>query len=411
VGYDGNIIPRRVGLRYNAEAHDITLDVNCEGETFAQVASNGDIPGDGDVDLSIPPLPPLPPLPDIPIIIPGGLEPTAVGPTKLLLHDNNKGLIYTTDFDASSPHWLSMNSGLTLARYIAINKIIVNPLTGAIHVATRGGTQGFIAYSAGLGQPFTIVEDVASIETKLGGSDGHVLGLGINPINGQVAYVIGTNAAVKLYIGSGTSFSAGAAITARRDSIASVTYGFGKWRVTGFISSLAARLWIISADGGTLVSTITPPETDMYHHIAVGTTDKMIHTTPGNITNSTGNGSAFSAELGGGLIFAGTYKDNDLACDPTGQLIMLRYDTGKRGKSSDGGTTWATMGNLPFTSTYVFDYAGPGEGNTPATSRWVAAYSVIRYSPDFGTTWYNKEGDITSIAPTPVISIVKVLEY
>jgi hypothetical protein len=94
-------------------------------------------------------------------------------------------------------------------------------------------------------------------------------------------------------------------------------------------------------------------------------------------------------------------------CDPTGQYMMTRALAGARAKSSDFGATWGTMGSLPV-GNYCFGYAGPGDG----THRFIAAGAVVRYTPDFGTTWENWENsELTAINAFPALNLIKVLEY
>lgn len=83
---------------------------------------------------------------------------------------------------------------------------------------------------------------------------------------------------------------------------------------------------------------------------------------------------------------------------------MSRYDTGRRGRSSDGGYTWGLMGNLPFSSSWFFaNVAG-------STSRFVAiSTSMIRATTDFGQTWLNREGNIQSLIPIPSLDLIKVV--
>jgi hypothetical protein len=100
--------------------------------------------------------------------------------------------------------------------------------------------------------------------------------------------------------------------------------------------------------------------------------------------------------------------DNCIACDPSGMYMMLSWDaSGRRGRSSDGGTTIVGIPNLPVGGDYAYDFAG-GVG---VESRWVAAKGIIRYSPDFGDTWENKEGNLSLVAPIPALDIIKVVEY
>ena len=87
---------------------------------------------------------------------------------------------------------------------------------------------------------------------------------------------------------------------------------------------------------------------------------------------------------------------------------MGRYDTGLRGKSSDYGATWATLGSLPV-GTWVFKWAG---GADVAGSRWIAGGATIQYTDDFGTTWADKtSSSLLAIDPTPSVIGMQVIEY
>jgi hypothetical protein len=89
------------------------------------------------------------------------------------------------------------------------------------------------------------------------------------------------------------------------------------------------------------------------------------------------------------------------ACDPTGQFIMGNWTAaGQRGMSGDYGYTWFGIPNLPAGGAYAFAYAGTGGGSA---SGWIAAHGIVRYSPNFGSTWVNKEGNLLQIAPIPDI--------
>src|SRR3990172_11097869 len=127
VSYDGNLIPRRVVLRYDNDSRWLSAEVYGEGETFEQLSANGDIPGSGDVDLSIPPLPDLPELPDIPIIIPGVPEQDFDAVIPCLLHSTSKGTLYTANINTANPQWITVNAGLTSAQYTKINAFFRTP--------------------------------------------------------------------------------------------------------------------------------------------------------------------------------------------------------------------------------------------------------------------------------------------
>lgn len=415
VSYDGNLIPRRISLYFDNEISYMHPEINFEGETFEQLSQNGDIPDVDEADMQFPPLPSLPELPDLPIIIPGTTEPTPEGPVKVLVHDNTYGLLFSENFNEASPSWITVNSGLTQAQYQGINKIVLAP-NGGVYVAKRelhysGHLENpFIAYAPYIGGTFTVIEDVASITAKHGaGTILFVVDVGINKLTGQAAYVIGSDGSnTKIYIGSGTSFSAGAVITsftAGSGSRGSLTYGNGAWVLTGGNGGSTTGWWRLNSAASSILASGNTPVSTHYYHIRASSTDILYHFGDGGSTfrRSTGNCASFSGALGDGD--PSTDYDTQIDCDPTGVSIMGRYTTGNKGKSSDSGATWTGLGSLPPGNHY-FGYAG-GAG---ASSRWVVGSAIIRYSPDFGTTWEEKGGNILTIAPIPILTIVKVVQ-
>ena len=96
-----------------------------------------------------------------------------------------------------------------------------------------------------------------------------------------------------------------------------------------------------------------------------------------------------------------TFDGKGLACDPSGVNLMGRQSAGAKAKSSDGGATWLALSSLP-PGNWNFAYLG----GTGSEQWWVAAGgSSIRLSKDFGTTWLNREGNLLSVAPIPVINM------
>lgn len=420
VSYDGNLIPRRIALFFDADIGYMHPELNFEGETFEQLSTDGDIPDVDADDLTFPPLPSLPPLPDLPILIPGNFgEPTEGGPKKVLVKHATAGLLYSENLNEDEPDWITVNSGLTQAQYQGINQIALTP-SGGIYVAKREQhysghlADPFIAYAPRIGGTFTIIEDVASITAKHGaGTILFLVSVGVNKLNGQVAYVIGSDGSpggTKIYVGSGTSFAAGATITgfvAGSGSVGSLTHGFNNWVLTGGKNGSPTVGWFrISSDGATLVDSGDQPESHHYH-IRASTTDILYHfdTGGGSLRRSTGNCAAFSGALADATI--STSYDTQIDCDPTGQYLMGRYgSTAFKGKSSDNGTTWVGLGSLPVGENH-FAYAG-GAG---VESRWVVASGILRYSPDFGTTWEEKGEGLLAIVPVVDLEIVKVVEF
>jgi hypothetical protein len=424
LAYNGKLIPRRISLYFDNDTGYMHPEISFEGETFQQNAVNGDIPDVDESEINYPPLPPLPPLPPIDVIVPGTIEVTPEGPPRVIMHDETMGLLYTENFNETGAdvQWITVNSGLTQAQYETINEIILTP-SGGIYVAHLGrtgfGIDPFLAYAPAIGQTFTVIEDVSSIQAKFPSHTAlsGVAAVGVNPLTGQVAYALGGGDAIgnstgQFFVGSGTSFAAGVTLPLNISSFGSLSFGNNAWRLTGTINNTNPRFLAISADGSTILQNVAmggQSEVDSTtFHVPVSTTDAVI--SPfyfGDLLRITANGAVggdFSANIGDGNL--NYNSDATFATDPTGMLMMGDWDTGQRGKSSDGGATWSGMGSLPFGGTYAYDWAG-GEG---AESRWVAARAIVRYSPDFGTTWENKEGNLTQVSPIPIIDVIKVVE-
>ena len=95
------------------------------------------------------------------------------------------------------------------------------------------------------------------------------------------------------------------------------------------------------------------------------------------------------------------------ACDPSGVYLMTVYGSGHRAKSPDGGASWSALSSLIVTTSYRFAYAG-GAG---VESRWIAAFSYVWYSSDFGDTWEDRQGNLPLINPLYAIDLVWVIEY
>ena len=420
IEYSGGLIPRSVTIVQDPETGYVHREVIFEAETFEALSVDGDVPGSGEV--SVPPTPPLPPLPPIDIIVPGTVIPTEDGgPPKVIMADANIGLLYTENFheDGADVDWQTVNAGLTQDQYQSINKIVSTP-SGGIYVAHRrrsgfGAQTPFIAYAPYIGGTFTVIEDQTSITGKLPHTDPDlwgVEGIGVNPLTGQVAYIIGTDDKRALFLGSGTTFAEAVELTAFTSigSVGTLSFGFDNWRLTCRKPNGQEIFITISGDGSTVVGSTVYSTSQTQQHLPISTTDSVFIRDTGDLfLRITQNGAVpgdFTTPINTD-VNGNDHWDNKVACDPSGSLIFLTWDTGQRGRSSDGGATIVGIPNLPFGGAYSYDYGG-GAG---VDSRWVAALGIVRYSPDFGETWEEKGGNILTIAPIPAITIIKVVQF
>lgn len=362
----------------------------------------------------------LPPLP----VFNSSDTPGPAAPTSVILHDTVKGLIYCEDFDAASPNYYTINAGLTQNQYQMIDFIFVTP-NGALYVGNRRVVDSsnystadadglcFIARAAAPGLPFTILYNEPSIRPSPIANTWGLFAAGFNPdVSEQVGIVMGQTSGNKaLFIGANTSFTAGAAVDVSSSSSnfpGGLSYG-GPTGNKRWLYLTILHYERISANG---MSTEASAATTF---VPLSTT----FPTRGHV-RAEGSGIIFSAidsVQGIGMSadnMATTTSTTDsnarkegLGVDGTGLLMMSRYQPGNKGKSFDGGAAWSFLPNLPPSSAYVWAYAGNG-GSSPTSSRWIAAQSVIRFSPNGGNDWYNKEGNINLIVAVPDINMVYV---
>lgn len=241
-----------------------------------------------------------------------------------------------------------------------------------------------------------------------------VNGIGVDPLTGRFAFVasvddnFGTTES-KFFVVENGVVSAGLLLAPDMSvgATGDISFGNGAWRVTGHYGGDAAW-WIISADGTTILNTAGFGNFYMHMHVPISTTDKTIHFPflfDNNLRFAANNNPAVLTVIGDNKITP-SYP-SQIALDPTGTHIFTSWDTGQRGRSSDGGSTFTGIPTLPFGGQYAYAYAG-GAG---VESRWIAALGVIRCSLDRGDSWLNKEGNILGLTFAPSIFIARVVEY
>lgn len=422
------LLPLSINETFDARSGYSHPEITFEVETFQDLATIGDTPGSGDV--SIPPLPPLPPLPPFDSLFPGigiGVELPAeeTTPTRVLVHDTGSGLVYTANFDAVSPTWITVNSGLTPTQYTSINKILIDP-SGGVYVAYRNrngfGPLPFVAYAPSIGATFTVIEDGTTIAARFPSITPDfysINGIGMNPLTGQVLYIIGIRnnggtEEIRPVIGSGLSFTMGSLDLSTPINISAhgtITFGFNQWRLSTTRNNTNQKFMVLDAAATSIVFDSGDQATTIEEfHLPISTTDELIGFRDDGLLHLTANATLtaeYATVIGSG-VNTPTFLDNHFAIDPTGFFIMGDWDTGQRGKTSDKGATWVGMPGLIFGGSYAYAYAG-GVG---AASRWIAARGTIQYSEDFGSNWIStKIGNYLTIDSTPIIDIVKAVGY
>lgn len=440
--YSGNLIPKAITLQYDADTGHLYREVTFEAETLQGLAVTHVVPGEG--DRSVPPVPPLPPLPDFPIIIPGGPGTGSPGgPSRVLFLDAAGGLIYTSNFDAAQPDYIQVNAGLGTIPYPSgtyptgllkdqtiyqlISRFFVTP-SGAVYAmreqsvgatAWSDGDRYFVlAYAPSVGSTFTIIMDRLTATTPAFGEQRALGVVAHNPLVAESVMYISEEAdsvwtikmgAAGTYAVTETSDSANLSSGAGSGTNQGLSYGFGKWVLTGF------NRWRTIAAAGTLATgwtTLTGMDlTDSSAYpstLNAGGSGRTIHRynrfgfEPGVIVGE----NSLTTHVINNTLMSPNLPWDGMACDPTGTLLMSQ-GLGGKAKSSDSGASWATLPSLPV-GTWSFAYAG----GASASSRWLAVGATIRYSDDFGGTWVNKDSaSLLAINPTPNIIGAQVLEF
>lgn len=409
--YSGNLLPTSVTIVTDPRTGRTSREVTFEAETFEDLAVDGDIPGSR-ADVTFPPIPSLPPLPSPALfpIIPGTIEPTVGGPKTVVVHNSgtlSKGLMYATDFN-TGPHWIFFNAGLTAAQREELNFFFQTP-SGACYCGkggsvTSSATGQFLARAPRLGGTWEILLDQSVLQDVVDGAWA-VERASCNPLLPDTVGLVvwrSSDGAARFLIGTGGVFADGALLAANSVFEFICSYGFGKWMITSFGNQPGGNAKLISADGMSVTASGLLPSDSGSMHKRASSTGKTFHEGPGmyvGTDNLTSYTLITDADLGVGEYFA---------TDPTGTYCMNRYTTGSRARSSDGGSTWGVINNLPLQTNYFFAYAG-GVG---INSRWLAVGgSSIYYTDDFGDSWAANIGNLMSLIAVPGLDYVWVLGF
>lgn len=420
--FAGRMVPREITMRLDSKTSFLSYTWVGESESFAENSVNGDVPSESadDWDSSMPSLPALPPLPALPVIYPPASTLPANQPKVVIGSSKTHGVFYTKDFDAASPTWYLMNGGLTDYWKTEIDQLIVTP-SGACYIMTDGDEDigwGRVMRCAGVGG----VWETVFLPTTFSPT-ARVTGLGFNPnVSDQVAIVAGdefipfgdTNTA-RIYIGSGSSFTAGGYLAAKYAKFQkAVVFWKNNWIVAGHnmdgIGGGGAKplAWRFTA-GGTLIPVVWewgsgPGATIGNCHACAGVnlvlwgcnvTDDYVVITDlaGTTTHVTTGPHATSLQA----IAASPTSVKAIACDT--DIYTTPY------KSTDSLTTWSSLAAVVPVGSDVWeccrnDYMYIFGGGI-----------VVKLTMDMGTTVpIDKAGNLLSIAALIDINILRFIQ-
>jgi len=409
--FDGNTLIRHVELSHEEDGV-LKPSLEVEAETFEQLSTNGDIPDSpDDEDVSIPPPPPPPELPPLEVV---------GEPIEVCFADDTYGFLYTLDFDSDAPTWFIGNTGLDAYEQEAIDRVEVSLFTGRIYLAALGMQKIWTALAAG-GAWQLVADRQMILDMSFPGWEDiigwtfHFKAFGMNQnAADEIALIAGRTSAPYtsdnyLYLGGATGleatnptpfYSKGGA------AAGDLTFGNGKWLYTGMNISLFwnTALFRFPDGGGDLEYVADLPTTAGFtpYHARAGTGDVVFQHQFDHVNLITGNG--------------GTVTDlglNDLSnweqaadIDPTGTVLMAAKGANGRQISLDGGSTWSDLTALPYTGGERFKFHNCMDAN-----RWIAGHTRIYYTPDQGTTWVDKTGNLLELLPNLNIKVIRVMRY
>jgi hypothetical protein len=420
VGYAGNLVPRSVTLQYDPESLSITTEVECDPETFPELAVNGDVPADTGVtdwdDSTIPDFD----MPDFGDIGDFGLLPPSVenpNHPKVVVIASTQGVFYTQDFDADNPTWKAMNNGFAEDDAIEIANLVVCP-NGALYCLTRSSTGWEKVYRASaLGGTWVDVFDAA----VYGGTNPRVTGLGVSDEHDELVAICVGNAFVnfgsldthKIYVSDGGGFAPGDYVrTKYRDRYTAIVYSKGSWyvfgsRPIGIGGSLSdSRFWVYNAGGG-LVS----DQNGVNWGSGAGAGASSTYAVGGALVICWGNGVAGYNIINDLLGTSQTHVTTEIS--PSGlQAIAMAppfvYGMGASGgsspyKTTDSGASWQSVGGVIPIGSDVWAHCGDN-------NRFIfGGGTTLRLTVDQGATYVDKAGNLAYIAASQDIFAIRFI--
>jgi hypothetical protein len=410
IGYSGRAIPRRIEYTHGPRTGFISTRVYFETETFEGLAINGDIPDSVDEGV-IPPFPPLPELPDLPPlppILPGDPGDESIGPSTVVISTTNFGILYTTNFnevDGANVEWHFMSSGFPTDYQNRITRIKRCPsgllIAGVNYDNNVYNATSHLFVAGSLGSEWSQLWALTDVLLPTPGTRAITFGVNQNASE-QIALVGGAAGNMGFALGDRNGFSLASSGLDGAASFGDLEYIAGKWFLShsesdAFLSEAWSRF---SAAGGIEVNTKNylsgQDYADSPHRMKRGGDNLYIWNNDTRylrrVNSSPPNGDTSVSSMPGiGALGYNPY--NFLCASPTGQNLLGGINTIIAQKSTDYGATWGGVDVSLGVGYSVFE-------NCASESAFIAAtVQSMKYTPDHGTTWIDKSGNLPSVAP------------
>lgn len=394
----GNFIPRRVERVWSESNGSLTTSMSLELATSPDINTNGDIPDTA--DGGIPPVPNFPNLPPFPpIVIPPipGEENVVSGPRQMVIATSNFGVLYTTNFNDDEPNWQFMGNGLTETERNSIYRIFYTK-SGALFALGHDGTYDTVWWAPVLGG---VWQKLFSANDFPAGGDIWAMGYNYGH-NEQVAVFGGTNGTTTNYFYMGdrnglTLKSSGLNSSFRTGGLVG---GANNWLLIHARRNIfETQHWIrFNSDGTKAAEGDLPSGSNAagVYGVARG----------GDSNNCIGwdTGASFGYWLTddcatfthpGSPDFGSSTPNGYQAGDgsPSGQRFMAGVPSVIMQRSYDAG---ATFGPVDPTLGVGYSVVVNCDSEDAFT---VFTVQVAKYTPDFGSTWIDKSGDLANVAP------------
>lgn len=409
IGYAGNLIPTSVRLAYDAEAMCFEAVWNCEQETFATLAINGDIPpstgwDDEGWDSSTFPDFEMPDLSDLGEVITLPPETENLNHPRTVVVATNKGVFYTTNFHEDDPVWVGMNNGLTLSDFSSAALDLVVTPNGSLWLLVRAASD-LLYRASSLGGTWSLMADGADLES------GYINSLAMNPTAAEQIAIVAANPTTlisRIYIGNAGGLSAGGTFGAKMAELhTGLVYKNNNWYVFHSDDGTFATPWVskFSLSGSFITSANinTAIGQDAAARYALALPTKFFQW-------DTSGAGGFNTVTSGLIATRFTtlnpaHTQQGVAFSPTGN-----YGIGRQAEwgyqaflSTDGGATWSSLGGTIPGGSDIWE-------NCKDDNRWIfGGGMVVHLTLDRGTTYITKTGNLDFVAPVSDVLAIRFI--